>query len=264
MAVCAAAAATAVSGATSFAESEVNSGVWHDDFDGDAGAAPDAALWSFNLGAGGWGNNELQEYTSDNAALDGESHLAIAATIVTDDAGATSYESSSLVTKQAFAYGTLSARVLLPDGQGLLPAFWLVGSNIDEVGWPQSGEIDVVETPNETSTSHHNIHGPSATTGNDVVAEASTTHATPLSDGWHVYSVTREPGSVRIAIDDVLVATLTEASMPADMEWVFDDAPFRAIFTLAIGGNWPGSPDATTPAVSTMLVDWMHFEPVAG
>ncbi|GAB2456984.1 glycoside hydrolase family 16 protein [Conyzicola lurida] len=236
---------------------------WQDEFDGAEGAGIDSALWALNLGAGGWGNNELQEYTADNVALDGASHLAISATITTNADGSTAYRSSSIVTTQAFSYGTLSARITLPTGQGLLPAFWLLGSNIGEVGWPQSGEIDVVETPNDTSTSHHNIHGPSAS-GTDVVANASTDHVEPLGDDWHVYAVTRTPGNVRISIDGVLVASLTEATMPDGMEWVFDDAPFRALFTLAIGGNWPGDPDETTPAVSTMLIDWMRFEPAAG
>jgi beta-glucanase (GH16 family) len=241
--------------------STVTNAAWQDDFDGAEGSAPQASLWKFNLGGGGWGNNELQDYTSKNATLDGDSHLAISATIRTNAAGATSYRSSSIATKTSFGYGTLTARIQLPTGKGLLPAFWLVGANLETVGWPETGEIDVVETPNSTSTSFHNIHGPSVKDASvDVTADASATHAVPLSDGWHDYSVTRAPGSITISLDDAVVATLTKATMPDDMKWVFD-APFRPILSLAIGGDWPGDPDDTTPATSTMLVDWLRFTP---
>jgi beta-glucanase (GH16 family) len=234
----------------------VDTGAWTDDFDGEAGSAPDASRWTFNLGGGGWGNNELQTYTDQNATLDGDSHLAIEATI-----DGSTYLSSSVVTTHALDYGTLSARIKLPTGQGLLPAFWLVGADVGSVGWPQAGEIDVVETPNSTWTSHHNIHGPSvADPSTPVVATSEVDHSVALGDDWHTYSVTRKPGWVLIYLDDLLVASLTPTTVPTGMTWVFD-GPFRPILSLAIGGNWPGAPDATTPAVSTMLVDWVRFEP---
>lgn len=229
-----------------------------DDFDGPAGAKPNPNVWSIQTGAGGWGNNELQEYTEDAVALNGEGSLVITATVPADGSTPTS---GRLTTqdKWSFGFGTLSARIKLPEGQGLLPAFWLLGDKITTVGWPAAGEIDVIETPNTTSRSIHHLHGPTGRTDAWALNEG-VDMPVPLSQDFHVYSVSKQPGRVIFAIDGQVVMDATEWDVPLGGRWVFDD-PTHALFSLAVGGNWPGDPDATTPVVNQMMVDWMSFEP---
>lgn len=241
----------------------VPTSAWEDTFDGAAGTPPDPSVWTAELGAGGWGNNELQTYTAQNAWLDGDSHLVIAAKVDENAPVGEQYTSARLTTKGsvAFGYGTLEARIKLPEGQGLLPAFWLVGDDIDDVGYPPSGEIDVVETPNNTSTSYHNVHVPALSdpaTKRSVQTEVA--QPQPLSDDFHIYSVERTATRVSIRVDGVLVADVTPADLPPDSEWVFDK-PARMLLNVAIGGDWPGDPDASTPAQSTMVVDWVRITP---
>ena len=118
---------------------------WADDFDGSAGSQPDAAVWTAQTGSGGWGNDELQTYTADAAVLDGDGHLVITATIGAD--GQATSGRITTQTKRSFGAGTVAARIRLPDGPGLLPAFWLLGDSVETIGWPAAGEVDVVETP---------------------------------------------------------------------------------------------------------------------
>lgn len=236
-----------------------------DDFDGAAGSPPDSRLWTVETGAGGWGNNEIQEYTADGVYLDGNSRLVIEARRMTTPDGAERWTSGRLTSKGKASYtsGTLSARIQLPDGQGLLPAFWMLGDSIDQVGWPAAGEIDVVETPGNTATSFSNIHGPDeGSPGAQRSVETSTAHDEPLSTAFHIYSVERSPGRIVIAIDGGVVADVTPESVPETMKWVFDE-PFHALFSLAVGGNWPGNPDHTTPDVARMVVDWVRHTPLA-
>lgn len=236
---------------------------WSDTFDGAAGSPPDPAVWTAELGAGGWGNNELQTYTATNAWLDGDGHLVIAARIDPHAPAGEEYTSARLTTKGSvgFEYGTLEARIKLPEGQGLLPAFWLVGDDIDEVGYPPSGEIDVVETPNNTTTSFHNLHVPALSdpaTKRSVQTEVA--QPEPLSADFHIYAVERTATRVSIRLDGKLVADVTPADLPPDAAWVFDK-PYRMLLNVAIGGDWPGDPDETTPRQSTMVVDWVRITP---
>lgn len=228
-----------------------------DDFDGAAGDRP-AGFWNIQTGGGGWGNEELQEYTSDAVALDGEGNLAITATIPRDGSTPTSGRVTA-AGSFSFETGTVSARIKLPDGTGLLPAFWLLGDATATVGWPAGGEIDVVETPSTASASHHSVHGPSVVDGT-WRATQGVRHETPLSDDFHVYTVEKSPGRLVILLDDEIVLDVSEDDVPDGGTWVFD-APFHPIFTLAVGGNWPGDPDETTPETATMLIDWISYSP---
>lgn len=232
--------------------------VLFDDFDGPAGAAPNPNVWTVQTGGGGWGNNELQDYTDDAVVLDGDGNLVITATIPADGSTPTS---GRLTTddKWSFTYGRLSARIKLPEGQGLLPAFWLLGDNVDRVGWPAAGEVDIIETPNSTSRSTHHLHGPTGLLGKWSLAEGVDTPE-PLADDFHVYTVEKQKGRIVIAIDDQIVMDVEEWDVPLPGRWVFD-APTHALFSLAIGGNWPGDPDATTPVENKMIIDWMSFTP---
>ncbi|TXK17096.1 glycoside hydrolase family 16 protein [Homoserinibacter sp. GY 40078] len=234
--------------------------IWSDEFEGNAGDRPDPWIWSAQTGGGGWGNAELQTYTSESVRLDGKGHLAITARL---DDPATGGPTSGRITTQgkgSFRYGRLEARIQLPEGQGLLPAFWLLGDDLDEVGWPAAGEIDVVETPNTTSTSAHHVHMPAADSDGRAAVNSTVAHDLPLADDFHVYTLDKSPGLLRIQIDGRTVLTVSKDELPKGATWVFEQ-DFHVLFSLAIGGNWPGNPDATTPAVSTMLIDWIRLWP---
>lgn len=229
-----------------------------DDFDGPAGSKPNPAFWSIQTGGGGWGNNELQEYTEDAVALDGEGNLVITATV---PAGGGTPTSGRITThnKWSFEFGQLSARVKLPEGQGLLPAFWLLGDDINRVGWPNAGEIDIIETPNDTSRSRHHLHGPIGWTEHWAINEGVDMPA-PLADDFHIYTVEKQPGRIILAIDDQVVMDVEEWDVPLTGRWVFDQ-PTHALFSLAVGGDWPGDPDATTPEVNELIIDWLAYTP---
>ncbi|KQO62397.1 glycoside hydrolase family 16 protein [Curtobacterium sp. Leaf261] len=231
-----------------------------DDFTGKAGTPPDASVWTAQTGAGGWGNEELQTYTRDAVALDGKGHLAITAHIG-GTASAPTYTSGRITTqgKYEFTNGTLSARIKLPDGPGLLPAFWLLGADVGQVGWPRAGEIDIVEAPHGTGSTSHNIHGPNRYLGSqDVPVSADVTHDPKLSEGFHVFSVTKTADSITMRIDGDVAAELDRATAPPTLDWVFDQ-PMNILFSLAIGGKWPGNPTSATPSTSRMLIDWIQL-----
>ncbi|WP_345751787.1 glycoside hydrolase family 16 protein [Microbacterium rhizophilus] len=232
-------------------------GEFFDDFDGAAGSAPDPKIWGNDVGRGGWGNNELQEYTSDATALDGEGNLVITATIPRDGSAITS---GRLTTKGKFSfqYGTLETRMKLPGGQGLLPAFWMLGDTTDVVGWPAAGEIDIVETPSTTSASSHHVHGPVSFTKKWSVGEG-VRFERPLSEDYHVFGVTRSPGHIEITVDGEVAMTVDRDDIRKGT-WVFD-LPMHALFSLAVGGDWPGEPDETTPEVAEMKIDWIRYTP---
>lgn len=229
-----------------------------DDFDGAAGSKPNPEVWSIQTGAGGWGNNELQEYTEDAVALDGEGNLVLTATVPRDGGTPTSGRITTHK-RWSFGFGRLEARIRLPEGQGLLPAFWLMGDDIDRVGWPAAGEIDIIETPNDTSRSRHHLHGPIGWTEKWSMNEG-VDMPEPLAEDFHVYAVEKRPGRVTISIDGRVVMDVEEWDIPLTGRWVFDD-PTHVLFSLAVGGNWPGDPDETTPEVNEMLIDWMAFTP---
>lgn len=231
---------------------------WIEDFNGPAGSAPNSEMWTVQVGGGGWGNNELQDYTRDSVVLDGEGSLAITAVIPEDGSAPTS---GRLTTqgKWSFTYGTLSARIKLPEGPGLLPAFWLLGDSIITEGWPSSGEIDIVETPFATTSASQHVHGPVTSTEKWSLGTA-VDFSVPLSEDFHVFTIERSPGRIVLSIDDQVTFDVSEEDMPENGEWVFDSR-FHALFSLAVGGNWPGPPDETTAEVSTMLIDWIAFVP---
>lgn len=233
--------------------------VWADEFDGARGTKPDPATWTIQTGAGGWGNKELQTYTTAAVQLDGAGALTLTATIGGTPAQRT-YTSARITSqgKGSFTYGRLEARIKLPQGQGLLPAFWLMGENLPTVGWPAAGEIDVVETPNTTSITQHHVHAPSTTSATAVVTVGGgENQPAPMSAGYHVYSVEKTQGRIVLGIDGRAVLTVTPSSLRGG-RWVFDQ-PTHALFSLAIGGVWPGPPNSTTPPVSVMSIDWLHL-----
>lgn len=234
---------------------------WIDDFDGEAGALADPRWWQYQLGDGGWGNEEWQTYTTENAVLDGESHLVITARIDPDAPPGEQYTSARLVSIGSYTEGLLEARIKLPAEQGLLPAFWLLGADLEQVGYPASGEIDVVEVPHEPTHTAHSLHAldpndPSPTSHGQVTVDVE--HEVPVDEDFHVYGVERTLDSVTLLFDGEVVAEFTRDSVADRVEWAFDK-PFRALLSLAIGGVWVGEPDETTPVESQMVVDWIRL-----
>lgn len=225
-----------------------------DEFDGPAGSAPDARFWDYDIGGNGWGNREQQTYTRDhdNVRLSGTGDLVIEARRAGD-----SYSSARLVSrgKLTVGYGLVEVRAKLPEGQGLHPAIWMLGENIRAVGWPQSGEIDIMELVNTGTTYNNAIHGPSYAdpkTGWRQSSEGAT--SSNLASDYHVYQLYRQPGVIKIGIDGVQVGQYTRASIPPDANWVFD-APMYLTLNIAVGGEWPGPVAPDTPLPATMLVD---------
>jgi beta-glucanase (GH16 family) len=239
--------------------------VWSDEFNGPAGASPDPAKWSFDVGGSGWGNNELQYYTSspNNASLDGHGDLVIAARAeqYTGPDGVTrSYTSARLQTLHTFqfTYGLAEASIQVPAGQGLLPAFWSLGNEAYDGpnAWPASGEIDAMEVlGSEPNVLHGTLHGawPSLPDGLGGTDESPT----PLSAGLHVYGVEWLPTKISFLLDGSVYKTITPADLPPGSPWPFQH-PFFLLLNLAVGGNWPGAPSPSTPFPAKMIVHWVR------
>ncbi len=241
---------------------------WSDEFNGAEGSPVDSAKWAFDIGGSGWGNNELEYYTSNtrNASMDGNGSLVITAIreILPKKNkcwyGRCQYSSARIRTVGKFkAYGRFEARIKFPFGQGIWPAFWMLGKNINKVGWPNCGEIDIMENiGREPSTVHGTIHGPGYSGASGIGAAYELPTGVPFADGdFHVFAIEWEPGAIRWYGDGNLYQTRTQADLPAGAEWVFDHS-FFMLLNLAVGGNWPGSPDATTVFPQRMLVDYVR------
>jgi beta-glucanase (GH16 family) len=240
--------------------------VWSDEFNGADGSAPDSSKWTYDTGGKGWGNNELECYTNltQNAQMKG-GNLAITAMqqpgYACSGGTTNNYTSARLKTQGLFsqAYGRFEARIKIPAGQGMWPAFWMLGNNITSVGWPSSGEIDIMENiGKEPGTVHGSLHGPSTTaTTSDASASFGLPAGQNFSDAFHLYAVEWEPGVVRFYVDSNLYETVNQSQWPAGGTWVFDH-PFFLLLNVAVGGNWPGSPDNTTVFPQQMLVDYVR------
>ncbi len=239
--------------------------VWSDEFDGPAKSSPDSSKWSFDTGGGGWGNNELEYYTSrlQNAFINGKGKLVIKAlreNYTGPDNVTRNYSSARLITKGKFTqkFGRLEARIKLPFGQGIWPAFWMLGSDIDTAGWPNCGEIDIMENiGREPSANHGSLHGPGYSGGSPLSGIYTLPDGQHFSDAFHVFTIEWEPTAIRFYVDGNLYQTRTPADVPPGSRWVFDH-PFFILLNVAVGGNWPGSPDATTSWPQSMLVDYVR------
>src|SRR5215467_1039123 len=237
---------------------------WSDEFDGAAGSAPDQSKWGYDIGGNGWGNNELEYYTkrTDNAFLDGNGNLVIKAikeNYTGSDGVTRNYTSARLLTKGYFTqkYGRFEARIKLPFGQGIWPAFWMLGANIDSAGWPTCGEVDIMENVGrEPSVNHASMHGPGYSGGNPLTATYSLPNGQKFSDDFHVFAFEWAPGVARFYVDGNLYETGTPADV-AGSKWVFDH-PFFILWNLAVGGSFPGNPDSTTVFPQTMVVDYVR------
>jgi beta-glucanase (GH16 family) len=236
---------------------------WSDEFDGAAGDPPDRAAWTYDIGGGGWGNNERQFYTSEvaNAALDGMGNVLLTARAndgsLACHYGPCEYTSARLKTKgrEEFLYGRVEARIKVPSGFGLWPAFWMLGTDIDEVPWPTSGEIDVMEfvgkRPNEIDGT---VHGPGYYGSGGITRAADL--GRPVSDEFHVFAIEWLPGRIAWFLDGVQYHEV-RADDVLPNAWVFD-RPFFILLNLAVGGNRGGPVFPDTPFPASMAVDYVR------
>jgi beta-glucanase (GH16 family) len=214
--------------------------VWSDEFNGANGSAPDSTKWTYDIGGNGWGNRELEYYTSRPQNVEVRNgNLVITATRETytgADGITRNYTSARVKTQGLFSqqYGKFEARIKLPYGQGIWPAFWLLGSNISSLGWPACGEIDIMENiGREPSKIHGSLHGPQGSGQASLSGAYTLPSGQKFSDDYHVFAVEWEPNEVRFYVDGTLYESHTAADMPAG-SWVFDH-PFYIILNVAVG-----------------------------
>ncbi|MBK9647442.1 MAG: glycoside hydrolase family 16 protein [Deltaproteobacteria bacterium] len=233
--------------------------IWADEFRGASGEPPDPSRWTYDVGGDGWGNGQL-EYNTDrveNAAQNGDGVLEIVAR--KEDYEGNAYTSARIKTDGLFehGYGRFEARIRVPEGKGLWPAFWMLGAEFNDIGWPWCGEVDVLEMKGEApETIYGTIHGPGYS-GSGGISGGLTLDDGAFSDGYHNYAVEIDEGHIAWLVDDVVYQRITAADLPADATWVNDD-PFFLILNLAVGGNYVAAPDETTELPATMKVDWVR------
>ena len=224
---------------------------WSDEFDGNS---IDTNKWHFEIGTGdnGWGNNELEYYTdrSDNAFIR-DGNLIIRAQ--KEDYQGAQYTSARMTTQGKFdtVYGKFEARLKLPSGQGIWPAFWLLGSNIGQVGWPACGEIDIMEfVGKDPNNVHSSTHGPGFDTSDPYNNNGG------FSD-FHTYAANWQPGKIEFYVDNNLFKTVTRDNAGSG-SWPFDGNKMFILLNLAVGGKWPGNPDGSTNFPQEFVIDYVR------
>lgn len=233
--------------------------VWADEFNQPDSAAPDATKWGYDIGGKGWGNHELEYYTSstNNARIE-DGMLVIEAR--REGAGGTNYTSARLQTrgKWSWIHGRIEARMKLPRGQGYWPAFWMLGTNINSAGWPGCGEIDIMENlGREPGMIHGTAHGPGYSGAKGIGGPFTLPGDRSFADDFHVFAVECESNRICWLVDDQPYFNITPASLPPGAKWVFNQPKFL-LLNLAVGGGWPGNPDGTTIFPQRMLVDYVR------
>ncbi|MBD3161583.1 MAG: family 16 glycosylhydrolase [Candidatus Latescibacteria bacterium] len=232
--------------------------LWEDDFEGPAGQLPDPAKWGFDVGTD-WGNAQLEFDTArpENVSLDGEGNLAITAR--EEQYEGSSYTSGRITTRGKFsrARGRFEARIRLPAGRGIWPAFWLLGDNFETVGWPACGEIDIMEyRGQEPDVVHGSLHGPGYS-GSRAVTSRFVLSGDGFDEGFHTFAIEWDEKGISWFVDGLVYQRRTAADLPPGGRWVFDH-PFFLILNVAVGGTFVGPPDASTRFPQTMLVDWVR------
>ena len=239
--------------------------VWQDEFNQPPGSGPDLAKWVYDLGDSGWGNKELQTYTdsrensfvvADPEATDGRALVLKA--VRTSTGG---YTSARLKTHGKFATGPgrIEARLKLPRGQGIWPAFWMLGADIDLVPWPTCGEIDIVELiGHKPGTLFGTLHGPGYFGDNGLTKFTELPGGATFSEAYHVFSVDWKADRIDWLLDGKIYHTRTAAEVPPGGKWVFNDISCFILLNLAVGGKWPGYPDDTTQFPQEYRVDYVR------
>jgi len=246
--------------------------VWSDEFNGKAGTALSSSVWGQEIGDGtvngvpGWGNNELEYYTGgrSNVATDGQGQLQIAIDKADGSLmcyyGPCQYTSARLLTKNRFemAYGRVEARIKVPEGSGLWSAFWMLGTDIDQVGWPQTGEIDIMENVGRLPKQvFGTLHGPGYAGGQSY--GKSYDMGEPVGDDYHVFAVDWQPNKIVWSVDGVqyFAATPTDAFLQGK-PWVFNH-PFFLLMNVAVGGNFGGPVGPETTFPQNMSIDYVRL-----
>ncbi len=240
--------------------------VWSDEFNSNsAQSAPDSKNWTYDTGASGWGNQELENYCAygsnttpcdaknPNAYVGNDGYLHIVARNPANRV----YTSARLKTQglQSFQYGRMEARIKIPEGQGFWPAFWMLGDDMSSAGWPACGEIDIMENVGKTPYSiSGSIHGPGLNKTVPFVLSDK------FGSGFHTFGIVWSPSKMMFYVDSLnnVYATYTSANLPSGAVWPFNEEKFFFVLNVAVGGNWPGPPDATTTFPQEMLVDYVR------
>jgi beta-glucanase (GH16 family) len=238
--------------------------VWQDEFNEKNGSPVNAKKWTHEVGGAGWGNHELEYYTNrieNSYQADGMLVIkAIKESFSGTDRVAREYTSARLTTRKNFTvtYGRIEARIKVPRGQGIWPAFWMLGADIDSVRWPRCGEIDIMENiGKEPSNIYGTLHGPGYSGKDGPSSRYSLADNKSFADAFHVFAVEWERDVIRFYCDNVLYKTRTPKDLPPGTMWVYNQ-PFFILLNVAVGGDWPGSPDATTSFPQEMLVDYVR------
>ena len=228
--------------------------VWQDEFN--TPGAPDAAKWTYDIGNGpnndGWGNAELQSYTNraENIVI-ADGKLKITAI-----KNGNAFTSARIKTQGLFeqGYGRIEASIKLPYGPGIWPAFWMIGNDVNTKGWPQCGEIDIMEgRGQEPNIIHGTVHGPGYSAGAAITASYGLQNARFDTD-YHLFAVEWTENCIDFYVDDVLYSRITPEKVTGN--WVYDH-PFFIILNVAVGGNYVGWPKTSTPFPQTMYVDYV-------
>ncbi|HWZ00494.1 MAG TPA: glycoside hydrolase family 16 protein [Edaphobacter sp.] len=237
--------------------------VWSDEFNAPNGSAPDPAKWNIVIGGEGFGNNELETYTNRPANVHQQNgNLVITAQkedLTGPDGIPHHYTSARLNTQNHIAqkYGRFEARIQLPTGKGIWPAFWLLGDNHETAPWPDCGEIDILETIGAPDTIYSTLHGPGYSGRKGPTTKFPLPAGESVNTAFHVYAVEWSPDDIKFFFDDRLIAHRTPADLPPGTHWVYDH-PFYILLNLAVGGYWPGIPDDTTIFPQQMLIDYVR------
>lgn len=241
--------------------------VWSDDFNGSAGLLPDAAKWKFDIGTGpnnnGWGNAELQYYTNrtSNVSLDGKGNLMIIAK--KESYAGSAFTSARINTSGKFeqAYGRIEARIKTPWGPGIWPAFWMIGADVNSTGWPQCGEIDIMELRGQKpDIVNGTVHGPGYS-GGASITKSFAFENDRFDVDFHLFAVEWGVDYVDFFVDNTLYQRITPEKLKG--EWVFDH-PFFIILNVAVGGNYLGFPTSQTPFPQSMYIDYVKVYQEAG
>jgi len=245
--------------------------IWSDEFTASAPqSAPNPANWTYDVGAGGWGNKELEiycRYDSSTAPCDPKSPNVYVGDdgylhIIAREPKRGTYTSARIKTEglHSFAYGRIEARIKMPVGQGFWPAFWMLGDNIPNVDWPACGEMDIMESVGKIpSTNFGSIHG-TGFTGTSIGTPYTLPNNTRFGDAFHIFGIVWSPRQIKYYVDDPknVYVTYTPSSLPRGAVWPFDTGKFFLILNLAVGGYWPGSPDGASVFPQEMLVDYVR------
>ena len=233
--------------------------VWSDEFNGSDQESPDPTKWTYDIGTGqgGWGNQELEYYTDrpQNVSMDGEGNLVITAR--SESYAGSAFTSARIKTQGLFEqqYGRIEARLKTPYGPGLWPAFWMLGSNIESVNWPQCGEIDIMELRGqEPNIIHGTIHGPGYSGGNPVT-KTYALQDKRFDTEYHIFAIEWDAEKIDFFVDDYLYQRIERGDVNG--EWVYDQ-PFFMIFNVAVGGNYVGFPTTQTPFPQKMIIDYVR------